>query len=160
MGLFGRIINQDRSDISAWAKAVIDGYKPGMQIDARVLESATDQLIRSNCATLKDSVGIYLKSKDEKVRMQRLAIAVERQKCLKKLIPFANQEQRALIEDAQKDMLLLDKRFMDDQKTVGRKENEAFSRKQKMNKEDFWTGAGETMFFDTLIDDIFHKEGK
>lgn len=30
---------------------------------------------------------------------------------------------------------------------------------KKANKEAFWTGAAETMFFDTLIDDIFYKKG-
>ena len=30
---------------------------------------------------------------------------------------------------------------------------------KKANKEAFWTGAAGTMFFDTLIDDIFHKKG-
>ena len=30
---------------------------------------------------------------------------------------------------------------------------------KKANKEAFWTGAADTMFFDTLIDDIFYKKG-
>ena len=29
---------------------------------------------------------------------------------------------------------------------------------KKANRELFWTGAAETMFFDTLIDDLFHKK--
>ena len=35
----------------------------------------------------------------------------------------------------------------------------AAGRQQKeANRESFWTGAAETMFFDTLIDDLFHKK--
>ena len=35
----------------------------------------------------------------------------------------------------------------------------ARQKQKKANKEAFWTGAAETMFFDTLIDDLFHKKG-
>lgn len=37
-----------RSDIDAWAKVMIQGYKKGMPIDKAVLEQATDQSIRND----------------------------------------------------------------------------------------------------------------
>ena len=46
MGLFRK---KGRSDIDAWAKAMIQGYKKGMPIDKALLEQATDQSIRNDC---------------------------------------------------------------------------------------------------------------
>ena len=42
MGLFRK---KGRSDIDAWAKVMIQGYKKGMPIDKALLEQATDQSI-------------------------------------------------------------------------------------------------------------------
>ena len=51
MGLFRK---KGRSDIDAWAKAMIQGYKKGMPIDKALLEQATDQSIRNE--TQKENI--------------------------------------------------------------------------------------------------------
>ena len=56
-----------RSDIDAWAKVMIQGYKKGMPIDKAVLEQATDQSIRNDCRIIRESVQIVMRSSDYEV---------------------------------------------------------------------------------------------
>ena len=64
MGLFRK---KGRSDIDAWAKVMIQGYKKGMPIDKAVLEQATDQSIRNDCRIIRESVQIVMRSSDYEV---------------------------------------------------------------------------------------------
>ena len=153
MGLFGLFGNKGRSDREAWAKAVITGFRPGMKIDPAVLEKATDSQIRSDCRVIDESVIIYLESKSEDTKNRRLATAVERQKHLKKLEPYADAEQKELIRKAWKDMQLLDKVFRMEQKEAREDELGALRQRKRQNREDFWTGAAETMMIDEFMDD-------
>ena len=68
MGLFRK---KGRSDIDAWAKVMIQGYKKGMPIDKAVLEQATDQSIRNDCRIIRESVQIVMRSSDYEVREKR-----------------------------------------------------------------------------------------
>ena len=52
-----------RSDIDAWAKVMIQGYKKGMPIDKAVLEQATDQSIRNE--TQKENIRQKRKQKQD-----------------------------------------------------------------------------------------------
>ena len=60
MGLFRK---KGRSDIDAWAKVMIQGYKKGMPIDKAVLEQATDQSIRNE--TQKENIRQKRKQKQD-----------------------------------------------------------------------------------------------
>ena len=160
MGLFGIFGNKGHSDREAWAQAVIAGYQPGMKIGSTVLEKATDTQIRNDCRVIGESVSIYLESKNEDTKNRRLATAVERQKHLKKLEPYADVDQKKLIRKAWKDMQLLDKAFRMERKEAREDELTALRQQKKQNREDFWTGAAETMMVDEFMDDCSDRIDK
>ena len=80
MGLFRK---KGRSDIDAWAKVMIQGYKKGMPIDKALLEQATDQSIRNDCRIIRESTQIVMRSSDYEVREKRKKLIEERYKHLK-----------------------------------------------------------------------------
>lgn len=97
MGLFRK---KGRSDIDAWAKAMIQGYKKGMAIDKALLEQATDQSIRNDCRIIRESVQIVMSSPNYEVREERKKLIEERYQHLKTLLPFADTDQLKLYDEA------------------------------------------------------------
>ena len=89
MGLFRK---KGRSDIDAWAKVMIQGYKKGMPIDKAVLEQATDQSIRNDCRIIRESAQIVMRSSNYEVREERKKLIEERYQHLKTLLPFADAD--------------------------------------------------------------------
>lgn len=59
MGLFGLT----RKEKETWTSIVIQGLKPGMQIDDVLLKNATDTYITQHIRILEDSVRIVMESK-------------------------------------------------------------------------------------------------
>ena len=102
MGLFRK---KGRSDIDAWAKVMIQGYKKGMPIDKALLEQATDQSIRNDCRIIRESVQIVMRSSDYEVREERKKLIEERYQHLKTLLPFADADQLKLYDEAMEQMI-------------------------------------------------------
>ena len=123
-----------RSDIDAWAKVMIQGYKKGMPIDKAVLEQATDQSIRNDCRIIRESAQIVMRSSDYEVREKRKKLIEGRYQHLKTLLPFADADQLKLYDEAMDQIDCLNQQIESRNET--QKENIRQKRKQKQDA--FW----------------------
>ena len=73
MGLFGLT----RKEKETWTSIVIQGLKPGMQIDDVLLKNATDTYITQHIRILEDSVRIVMESKNQKTREERYDLSLQ-----------------------------------------------------------------------------------
>ena len=137
-----------RSDIDAWAKVMIQGYKKGMPIDKAVLEQATDQSIRNDCRIIRESVQIVMRSSDYEVREKRKKLIEGRYQHLNTLLPFADADQLKLYDEAMDQIVCLNQQIESRNET--QKENIRQKRKQKQDA--FWEVTSVSYMMDEFSD--------
>ena len=145
MGLFRK---KGRSDIDAWAKVMIQGYKKGMPIDKALLEQATDQSIRNDCRIIRESAQIVMRSSDYEVREKRKKLIEGRYQHLNTLLPFADADQLKLYDEAMDQIVCLNQQIESRNET--QKENIRQKRKQKQDA--FWKVTSVSYMMDEFSD--------
>ena len=81
MGLLGL----SRKQKETWASIVIQGIKPGMQIDDALLKNATEIYISQHIRILEDSVRLVMESKNQKTREERYDLSLQHFDALSKI---------------------------------------------------------------------------
>lgn len=103
MGLFGLT----RKEKETWTSIVIQGLKPGMQIDDVLLKNATDTYITQHIRILEDSVRIVMESKNQKTREERYDLSLQHFDALLKVQKYADKTQKKRIADAQDHFMII-----------------------------------------------------
>ena len=103
MGLFGLT----RKEKETWTSIVIQGLKPGMQIDDVLLKNATDTYITQHIRILEDSVRIVMESKNQKTREERYDLSLQHFDALLKVQKYADKTQKKRIADAQDHFMIM-----------------------------------------------------
>ena len=145
MGLFGL------SRKEAWASIVIQGLRPGMQIDDALLKNATEIYISQHIRILEDCVRLVMESKNQKTREERYDLSLQHFDALAKIQKYADKKQKKRIADAQDQFMIMNEHYKHPERI--RKQEKLEQKKQK--RDAFWETYG-TM---EILDDIFedHK---
>ena len=93
MGLLGL----SRKQKETWASIVIQGIKPGMQIDDALLKNATEIYISQHIRILEDSVRLVMESKNQKTREERYDLSLQHFDALSKIQKYADKKQKKRI---------------------------------------------------------------
>ena len=123
MGLFGLT----RKEKETWTSIVIQGLKPGMQIDDVLLKNATDTYITQHIRILEDSVRIVMESKNQKTREERYDLSLQHFDALLKVQKYADKTQKKRIADAQDHFMIMNEYYKH------RKQEKQEQKKQKDN---------------------------
>lgn len=107
MGLFGLT----RKEKETWTSIVIQGLKPGMQIDDVLLKNATDTYITQHIRILEDSVRIVMESKNQKTREERYDLSLQHFDALLKVQKYADKTQKKRIADAQDHFMIMNEYY-------------------------------------------------
>lgn len=107
MGLFGLT----RKEKETWTSIVIQGLKPGMQIDDVLLKNATDTYITQHIRILEDSVRIVMESKNQKTREERYDLSLQHFDALFKVQKYADKTQKKRIADAQDHFMIMNEYY-------------------------------------------------
>ena len=103
MGLLGL----SRKQKETWASIVIQGIKPGMQIDDALLKNATEIYISQHIRILEDSVRLVMESKNQKTREERYDLSLQHFDALSKIQKYADKKQKKRIADAQDQFMIM-----------------------------------------------------
>lgn len=122
MGLFGLT----RKEKETWTSIVIQGLKPGMQIDDVLLKNATDTYITQHIRILEDSVRIVMESKNQKTREERYDLSLQHFDALLKVQKYADKTQKKRIADAQDHFMIMNEYYKH------RKQEKQEQKKQKL----------------------------
>lgn len=148
MGLFGL----SRKEKETWASIVIQGIKPGMQIDDALLKNATEIYISQHIRILEDSIRLVMESKNQKTREERYDLSLQHFDALSKIQKFADKKQKKRIVDAQDQFIIMNEHYKYPERI--RKQEKQEWKKQK--RDAFWEIYG-TM---EILDDIFENHKK
>ena len=107
MGLFGLT----RKEKETWTSIVIQGLKPGMQIDDVLLKNATDTYITQHIRILEDSVRLVMESKNQKTREERYDLSLQHFDALLKVQKYADKTQKKRIADAQDHFMIMNEYY-------------------------------------------------
>lgn len=90
-----------RHDKKAWGRALFaSGCKLPAKPDVKRYEKATAQLISNDCKIIKECAKIILTTKNEAVRSKRKMMMFSRYNHLSRLEPYADRQQREMIQEA------------------------------------------------------------
>ncbi len=112
MGLFGL----SRKDKERWASIVIQGMKPGMQIDDALLKNATETYISQHIRILEDSIRLVMESKNQKTREERYDLCLQHFDALSKIQKYADKKQKKRIADAQDQFMIMNEFYKHSQR--------------------------------------------
>lgn len=146
MGLFGL------SRKEAWISIVIQGIKPGMQIDDALLKNSTEIYISQHIRILEDSIRLVMESKNQKTREERYDLSLQHFDALSKIQKYADKKQKKRIADAQDQFIIMNEHYKHPERL--RKQEKQERKKQK--RDAFWETYG-TM---EILDDIFEDHKK
>ena len=107
MGLLGL----SRKQKETWASIVIQGIKPGMQIDDALLKNATEIYISQHIRILEDSVRLVMESKNQKTREERYDLSLQHFDALSKIQKYADKKQKKRIADAQDQFMIMNENY-------------------------------------------------
>ena len=107
MGLFG-LSRKDKED---WTSIIIQGLKPGMQIDDVLLKNVTETYITQHIRILEDSVRIVMESKNQKTREERYDLSLQQFDALSKIQKYADKAQKNRIADAQNHFMIMNEYY-------------------------------------------------
>lgn len=144
MGLFGLT----RKEKETWTSIVIQGLKPGMQIDDVLLKNATDTYITQHIRILEDSVRIVMESKNQKTREERYDLSLQHFDALLKVQKYADKTQKKRIADAQDHFMIMNEYY----KHRKQEKQERKKQKQELNfiKDDAKKPLKTRIFLDKL----------
>ena len=100
-----------RKEKETWTSIVIQGLKPGMQIDDVLLKNATDTYITQHIRILEDSVRIVMESKNQKTREERYDLSLQHFDALLKVQKYADKTQKKRIADAQDHFMIMNEYY-------------------------------------------------
>ena len=100
-----------RKEKETWTSIVIQGLKPGMQIDDVLLKNATDTYITQHIRILEDSVRIVMESKNQKTRKERYDLSLQHFDALLKVQKYADKTQKKRIADAQDHFMIMNEYY-------------------------------------------------
>ena len=101
----------NRIQKETWTSIVIQGLKPGMQIDDVLLKNATDTYITQHIRILEDSVRIVMESKNQKTREERYDLSLQHFDALLKVQKYADKTQKKRIADAQDHFMIMNEYY-------------------------------------------------
>ena len=100
-----------RKEKETWTSIVIQGLKPGMQIDDVLLKNATDTYITQHIRIQEDSVRIVMESKNQKTREERYDLSLQHFDALLKVQKYADKTQKKRIADAQDHFMIMNEYY-------------------------------------------------
>ena len=136
MGLLGL----SRKQKETWASIVIQGIKPGMQIDDALLKNATEIYISQHIRILEDSVRLVMESKNQKTREERYDLSLQHFDALSKIQKYADQ------------FMIMNENYKHPERI--RKQEKQDRKKKK--RDDFWETYGTMEILDDILGD--HKK--
>lgn len=136
-----------RKNKSKWASVVVGGYKPGMNIDEKILDEATDVYIKQHARILFESIHIVLTSKNEDTRKERYKLATSHYGSLTKVYRFATKEQKAGIDLAEHEYLSMVEKYRHPYRETHLPSVRGYH-KRKAKKDAFWEVYGEAEALD------------
>lgn len=139
---------QDMTELSI----VIQGIKPGMQIDDALLKNATEIYISQHIRILEDSVRLVMESKNQKTREERYDLSLQHFDALSKIQKYADKKQKKRIADAQDQFMIMNENYKHPERI--RKQEKQDRKKKK--RDDFWETYGTMEILDDILGD--HKK--